>query len=223
MIPINKIEIAFDYMFATIGFEKLSDLISKSPTFQNADYVHKKQKLIIELKVISNDYFKDGGIIDKLHSIVPVRKGDYVHLPPNIPGVYHFTIPAPNREGKHDTFEEPLRRIIKKANKQIKETNKVVFNGEGRGIIIIALNMETSIDLEVVFALSGELLSREFASIEGFLVCDPRLAVLGSDVSCIHGAKQTSTEFFHSFCNDLGDYFSKFFYQLGQEQSGITN
>jgi len=218
MIAAKDLEHAFDAMFFNIGFQRVSDMVGQSPDFKNADYIRMDQKVIVELKIIDKDFFKDGGIIDRLHGFIPIREDGRTDLPPNSPGQYHFTLPPTNRESRHDTIEEPLRRVLKKANRQIKETNQRLLNGEGLGVILIALNMETRIQLNVITALAESLLAIEFSSIPGFLVCDPVLAINGDDVSCIHGVKQEMPDDFELLCSNLGDYFCDFFYQIGSSE-----
>ncbi len=163
------IEKDFDKFFQEIGFNKVSDFVGKSPSFENADYIETMQKIIVELKVIDKDFFEGGGVIHRLNTIVTVPK----KIDENGFGLYEFKLPPKNREGVHDSVEEPLRRIIKKANRQIKETKRVLLNENGLGFLLLALNFRNSIDPETFRKLAGDLLSREFSSIDGFIICTP--------------------------------------------------
>lgn len=55
-----KIESDFDVFMKNIGYTRVSEDVGTSPTFQNADYVCKSKKIVVELKVINKDHFVDG-------------------------------------------------------------------------------------------------------------------------------------------------------------------
>jgi hypothetical protein len=195
----------------SIGFSRVDKLIGKSPAFQNADYIHKKFRIVVELKIIKKDFFKEGGIIDSLQAVVPAGPHPFTVDGALPPGQYTVTIPPKNREGKHDNFEEPLRRSLKKANAQLRETIKELLDGSGHGVVIIAFHMPTLIDIYSAFSLVDKL-AREFSSITGFLVCVPVMAVKGADISCIHGVHPRAPELIARIISEIGDWFCDFFY-----------
>lgn len=211
MIPAHLLEKDFDNFFHQIGFTRVDKLVGKSPTFQNADYINKNYKIVLELKIIEKDYFKEGGIIDSLNAIVPAGPLPYTSDGLLLPGLYTVTIPPLNREGKNDNFEEPLRRSIKKAKDQLKETRMELLKGEGYGIIVIALNMPTLLDIHSASRLVHKLVL-EFSSITGYLVCIPAMAVKGADVSCIHGVHMNAPPLIEKIISEMGDRFCDFFY-----------
>jgi hypothetical protein len=167
MIGANEIEKQFDALFRSLGFVRVSELVGESPSFANADYIQEKDRLIVELKVLDKDYFEHGGIIDRFCALVPAP----VNVQPNGTGLFKVTMPPPNREGRHDTFEEPLRRVLKKANRQLKETKEKLLNSEGRGFVVLVMNGLTAIDPPTVAMLASELLAAEFRSISGYVLC----------------------------------------------------
>lgn len=52
MIPATLLEKDFDTFFNLIGFNRVDELVEKSPTFQNTDYISKEYKMVVELKII---------------------------------------------------------------------------------------------------------------------------------------------------------------------------
>jgi hypothetical protein len=170
MINPKLAENEFDIFFNQIGFSRVSDDVGKNPEFSNADYINKNENIIVELKVLDKEQFKDGGIIDSLKSIIL--------QPQNIDasgcGQYTFTLPKLNREGKNDAFEEPLRRSLKSANKQLKETKKFYYpNSESSGFVILAQTGLSSLNPEITAVLVQKILLNEFSSIDGVLICTP--------------------------------------------------
>ena len=219
MISPVDLEKAFDGYFEGSEFRRVSELVGYSPHFENADYINTKLNVIVELKIIDKDFFKDGGIIDRLHGIVPVRTQPFSDIVPGAPGLYYLKFPPKNREGNHDQFEEPIRRSLKKANRQIKATkNALLSDKDAFGIVIIALNMPTLIDLPSMYELVA-ILAQEFSSITGFLVCVPKLALEGANESCFHGVYRTAPDIIQQLCHEMGDYFCEYFYALGRRLS----
>ncbi len=205
------LEQAFDNLFQQLGFERVDSIVGKSPTFQNADYFNQKYELVVELKIIEKDFFKEGGIIDSLNGFVPaghplIKDGTM------LPGLYSVTIPPLNREGKHDNFQEPLRRSIKKAKDQLKETRQHLFNGKGYGFVIIALNMPMLIDIYSAEKLVNKLMN-EFSSVTGYLVCIPAMAKIGAGVSCIHGIRMDAPTLIEQIISEMGDRLCAFFHE----------
>lgn len=211
MIATDLLEKDFDNFFHQIGFIRVDELVGKSPTFQNADYINKNYKIVVELKIIEKDYFKEGGIIDSLNAIVPAGPLPYTSDGLLLHGQYTVTIPPLNREGKNDNFEEPLRRSIKKAKDQLKETRMELLNGEGYGFLVIALNMPTLIDIYSASSLVDKLVHK-FSSITGYLVCIPAMAVKGADVSCIHAVHMNAPPLIEKIISEMGNRFCEFFY-----------
>jgi len=170
MTDLEQVEKQFDRFAQQISFSRVSDDVGSSPRFSNADYVDKRRRIVIELKILDTEYFPRGGIIESMNSIIV--------QPTNInedgTGQYEFLLPKLNREGKHDSFEEPLRRVLKKANKQIRETKEYYkYSSENLGFLIIAQLGLQSLSPEVTVNLAHRLLIKEFSSIDGVLVCTP--------------------------------------------------
>lgn len=211
MVTSALLEEDFNKLFNLIGFYRVDKLVSKSPTFQNADYINYNFQIVVELKIIEKDFFKCGGIIDSLHAYVPAGPHPLTIDGVLLPGQYTITIPSPNREGKNDNFEEPLRRSIKKAKDQLKETRQVLLKGEGYGVVILALNMPTLIDIYSATRLVDKLM-HEFSSITGYLVCIPALAMVGADLSCIHGVRHDAPLLIKQLISEMGDRICEFFY-----------
>ena len=168
------IESEFDALFENIGYQRVDKYIGKSPTFSNADYIDFEKKVIVELKVLDKDFFAEGGVVDSLQMFIPVPK----NIQKDGQGWYEFKMPELNRKGRPDTLEIPLTRIIKKANKQLKETNKELLNNEGHGFLIFAINMKTVIDPRIIQHLTINILKKEFHSVNGVIFCTPKIGLV---------------------------------------------
>ncbi len=169
MFPIEKIEQEFDRFMALLECTRVSDEVGSSPNFNNADYVNQLNKVVIELKVLNKDFFPNGGIIDSLSSII-IKP---VNIAQTGCGQYVFELPEINREGKNDNFEEPLRRILKKANKQLKDTKKYYWGDNISYGFLIFAQVGITISPEITALLIQKLINKEFSSIDGVIICTP--------------------------------------------------
>ncbi len=198
-----EIEREFDAFFASIQFKRVCEIIGDAPNFNNADYIDLSRKTLVELKILDKDYFYEGGIIDRFCSFVPIPKG----INEKGLGLYHLKFPKINREGKIDTFEEPLRRILKKANRQLKETNNNLLAGKGTNLIMFAINRFQSLSPIVIINMICELLEEEFSSVSGFILCTPTI----NPPSCISASK-SSASLESSQCRwEIAEAWGKFF------------
>lgn len=170
MLLTNDIEAFVSTFFEHIGFQRVSNIVGSSPSFKNADFIDTKRDAIVELKVINKDFFKNGGVIDRFHSVVPVP----VDVDAEGLGLYSIEFPGKNREGKTDTFEEPLRKILKKANRQIRETKVALKMNKCYGFIFIILDGFESLPISTVNKMVIELLKKEFSSISGHIIYTER-------------------------------------------------
>jgi hypothetical protein len=160
----------FDEFFRQQGFTRVSDDVGRSPNFQNADYVNKSTRVIVELKELEKEHFSDGGIIDSLRAIIlkpkyPNQRGE---------GQYYFTIPEENREGKHDNFKNSLSRVLEKANKQLRETKSFYCNdNQFLGYVFLVHTGLLSISPKITVLVAENILERNFSSIDGLIVGTP--------------------------------------------------
>lgn len=152
------------------GFTRVSIDVGLSPKFSNADYINKGPRIIVELKVLAKEFFADGGMIDSLNAMIIQPES----IDENGLGQYKFSLPDRNRKGRHDNFDEPVRRILKKANEQIRETKQHYhFEKQCLGFVILAQSGSISLGADVTEAVVRKLLDHEFRSTDGAIVCVP--------------------------------------------------
>jgi hypothetical protein len=160
------LEKRFDQFFEGLEFKRVTSTVGLSPDFRNADYMHEGMKVIVELKILEKDYFKNGGVIDRFHQLVVIPE----RVDKNGLGVYRTIMPPPGKS----TFEEPLGQLLKGANRQLKETKQHIFKGQGYGFVLLALNKFRSLSPAKTFDLVCSTLEQKaFSSIDGFMLCTP--------------------------------------------------
>lgn len=215
-MSIEKTEREFDNFMSKIGFTRVSQDVGNSPVFENADYVNKEKRIIVELKILNKEFFENGGVIDSLQSII-IKP---VSIDERGLGQYTFQLPDINREGKHDNFEEPIRRIIKKANKQLKETKAYYFNNnESFNFILLAQVGLSSLSPEITSAVVRKILYHEFSSVDGVIICSPygsliNPVTLKRNPECVSVTKEYD-RIKKKMCMDIADLWISFYEQGG--------
>ncbi len=74
-------EETFDQFVKQFGGQKISDLLSNSPSFKNADYLFREQNVIAELKNFQTDFGNQENFKEKHFELL--KKDDFVSLEPN--------------------------------------------------------------------------------------------------------------------------------------------
>jgi hypothetical protein len=115
------VEAMWDEFIQTVNGQKISDLLSKSPSFDNADYLFEAEGIVAELKEVVTEFgsskaFDNGfnRLMERLISEDPSWR----------PGLFGGNEKYPNWFYPEFVriFRPPISRILKKANRQIRET-----------------------------------------------------------------------------------------------------
>ena len=184
MFPASQTELEFDNFFYSLGYSRVSEDAGNSPMFKNADYVDKNNKIIVELKILEKEHFSNGGVIDSLLTLI--IQPDIIDE--NGFGTYSFSIPKQNRKNRHDSFEEPLKQVLKKANRQLRETKSFYSdNGVYSGYVIIAQTGLESLPLEITAQLTSHILNHDFSEIDGVVICSPHQTLMNPITRKVNG------------------------------------
>lgn len=170
MILPEVTEREFDRFFELLNYRRVQEDVGESPSFQNADFVHKEDRTIIELKVLFKEHFGDGGVIAPLNALILQP----VSINAQGAGQYTFSVPDPTRVSTRDCFVEAIRRTLKKANKQLRDTRSFYFgDSSANGYVFLAQTGLESLSPEVVALVARNIVWREFSEINGVVVCTP--------------------------------------------------
>lgn len=191
----------------------LSDDFGTSPEFANADFWFEKDQVVIELKEIQTEF------LDKKKDEIMNLIEKYVK-DSNLSGSEIF-------QGKFmfsdDFYREYIRlvrpaisRILKKANKQIKETKQYLGKPNARGVAVIVNDGFTSLSATIVLGLICNILANSYSSIDGFILMtvNSYVAIEYSDVPRLIWMPSYSPGFEYTslpdFINNLGREWRKF-------------
>lgn len=149
----------------SIGGTVLEDTLPLPRNFENADFFFKEHQVVAELKEIETEFSK-GEYFHKKH-IELLEK--LVSLEPSWrPSLLGGTTPYPDWYKKDfiRIFRPPLQRILKKANKQIRETKSFLGIHQPTGIILLANDGFNSLPPNIARGLIAEILKNSFSSID---------------------------------------------------------
>lgn len=162
-----EIEPLFDEFVQIFGGKRVSALLGPSPSFDNADYIFETDCVIAELKCLQNDYAASQKIEDKAFELYRkwMKEGSM-----SFRMIFHpRELPFEKRRELRRLYSEPLRRIVKKANRQLRETARNLSVKEPKKLLIIANDGLYSMESRLIVSTVCDILQREFSSIHGFV------------------------------------------------------
>jgi hypothetical protein len=189
----------------------LSDDFGTSPDFANADFWFDKDQVVIELKEIQTEFLDK-----KRDEITKLIKKDVRESNLSFSDAINCNF-SDNFNMEYIRLVRPaIARILKKANKQIKETKQYLGNPNARGVVVVVNDGFTSISARITFRLICNILANSNKSIDGFVLMtvNSYVAIESSDTPATIWVPCYSPGFEHTslpdFINDLGREWRKF-------------
>lgn len=143
----------------------LSDDFGTSVDFANADFWFEKDRVIIELKEIQTEF------LDKNKEKIQDLINKYVEEDSlSLKDIFVSNFPDSFWNDYVRLVRPAISRILRKANKQIKETKKYLEHPEARGIVVLVNDGFTSFSAQTVLSLVCNILVNSYSSIDGFVL-----------------------------------------------------
>ena len=196
------------------GGRRVADELSKSPNFENADYIFDPPGIVAELKEVITEFgrahaFQSGydalmkRLIAENTTWRPMLFGGDEKYPPWFPGEFLRL------------FRQPIARILKKANRQLRETKEHYGLQGPNGVLILVNDGLTDLSPDLVRSLACDILIHSYTSIDClvYMTCNRYIEVKGSNVPRLLWAPAYSdkaTDSLHQFINDLGRKWRRF-------------
>jgi hypothetical protein len=162
-----EVEPLVDEFVLGYGGELVRDLFPPSPTFDNADYFFREHNVVAELKTLEKDAAAPGGVMDKAERLVEgwVRSGEVGALTLADPSL----LPRAKRRALQRVYQEPLRRTIKKANRQLRETAERLGLRDPHSLLLLANDGYYTLAAQSAFYFAQDILTREFSHVHGLV------------------------------------------------------
>lgn len=150
------------------GGEVVADLLSESPDFPNADYLFRADGVIAELKCLQSDFAAPPAIQEKVAGLYR----DWFKEGSVTPGMLWRPdeLPRDKRRKLKALYTKPLQRVIRKANRQLRETAAHFDMNDARRLLLIANDGLYSLEsLPIVWSLADILQRGIYSNIDGFV------------------------------------------------------
>jgi hypothetical protein len=197
-----------------VGGKRIADLLPDSPDFNNADFLFEDLEFVVELKEIETEFLKKEaaqrqfeGLVDRLMmedpTWRPVPYGGEARLPAWF-GKEFIRLARP-----------PLLRVLKKGNRQLRDTKAFFGIDKPSGILILVNDGFTGMAPDLVQALACDALLHAYSSIDCFLYATVNryVEVAGSNVPSLMWSPSYSDraeDQLVSFIDDLGRKWGNF-------------
>lgn len=163
------VESAFNDLVRDSGGTVVSEKLPYSPTFENADYVFHLEKIVAELKCITDDNLHSPANRLKAQKLIDewYRAGKITSKDTGPIGWSEMPLDLQNR--LYRIFTNNIKRRIAKANRQIRETKKELRLENYTGLLIIANDGIVSLPPPAFIHAVQLALQRDFREIRHFI------------------------------------------------------
>ncbi len=202
------VEPAWQEFVKTAGGQVVSKLLTEQPEFENADFIFEKAGVVAELKQIETEFAQSAAFSAGLHKLVsrllaedPGWKPELAGGNGRYPNWFHAEFVR--------LFRPPIARILKKANRQLRETKEHFGIQSPTGVLLLVNDGFTAIGPQMIQALASNLLVNSYSSIDCFvyLTVNRYVEIRGSDVPCLIWApvySDRALDLLVAFIDDLG-------------------
>ncbi len=200
-----------------VGGDLVSRFLPEPRLFENADFIFEKVGVLAELKEIETEFSASAAFskgFDELMKRVLVEDPNWKPLLFGGSGDY----PAWFQSEFVRLFRPQISRVLKKANRQLRDTKKHFGIRSSTGVLLFVNDGFTAIGPELIRALAAQLLLHSYSSIDCFvyITVNRYVEVQGSDVPHLIWAPTYSDrapDFLCSFIDDLGGQWFNFLEQ----------
>ncbi|MGU3236630.1 hypothetical protein ACVYFC_18000 [Vibrio cholerae] len=162
------VEDTFHEFIREIGETIVADELSGDPNFNNADYLLRSRSVVAELKEVETEFLKTSGAIKKQQELIKKLLESNPNWKPHLLG---------GAENYPDWFiveylriaRPPIARILKKANKQIKDTKNHFNLPDAPGVLFFVNDGFTSIAPDLAAGIACDALVNSYSSIDCFV------------------------------------------------------
>lgn len=180
--PID-VEATWREFVRSVEGQVVENLVPEPRTFENADFLFSSVPSVMELKEIETEFDRSAAFHDGFASLLQrVMKDDPSWRPVLFggPGAY----PPWFSTELIRLFRPAVSRVLKKANRQIRETKSHFKISQSTGVLVFVNDGFTALEPHFVRALACDLLVSSYSSIDCFLyvTVNRYVEVAGSDV-----------------------------------------
>lgn len=175
--PHIPVEPAFDEFVALFGGSKVAHLIAERPEFKgssplNADYLFRSENIIAELKCLEENTYSGKEFKELFGSLISDWQ-DRGMLPLRLYGgpilIQSRDLPYSCQLELERLINPRLRKVITKANKQIRLTKETLGLPDAKGLLLLVSNGNYFLRPEHVLGFAGRVLRDRFSNINSLI------------------------------------------------------
>ena len=157
-------EVVRDY-----GGVVLEDKLPKSPSFENADYVFHFEKIVAELKCLTEDNVDSVNNQAKVNELVQQWHQEGKIKTTKIDESNWRELPKELQTRIYEITTKSIKRRIQKANVQIRETKRALRLDDYNGLLFLANDGIASLGPAAFLHATQHALTRDFSEIKYFI------------------------------------------------------
>lgn len=167
--PRINIEETFAELVRDYGGVVLDDKLPKSPTFENADYVFHFEKIVAELKCLTEDNVDSASNQAKVNELVRQWHKEGKIETTELDEKNWRSLPNDLQNKIYEITTKSIKRRIQKANSQIRETKKALRLDDYLGLVVLANDGIASLQPAAFIHAAYHALARDFSEIKYFI------------------------------------------------------
>lgn len=167
----------------SVGGQVVEEVLPEPRTFENADFLFRSHSVVAELKEIQTEFARSPSVLEGFRALIERLMGEDPNWRPLLLGG-SGEYPKWFQAEFVRLFRPAVTRVLKKANRQIRET-KVHFGiKEPAGMLIFVNDGFTELEPHFVRALACDALVGSYSSVDCFLymTVNRYVEVTGSNV-----------------------------------------
>lgn len=168
--PRINVEETFDELVRDFpGGVVVKEKLPKSPSFNNADYVFHFEKIVAELKCLTEDNVDSEANQAKVAEVVNAFHREGKIKTTRIDESNWRDLPTELQNEIYDITTKTIKRRVQKANVQIRETKQELKLDDYNGFIILANDGVASLSPAAFLHATQRALARDFSQIRYFI------------------------------------------------------
>ena len=168
--PKINVEETFDELVREYGGGVvLKEKLPKSPSFNNADYIFHFEKIVAELKCLTEDNMDSVGTQSKVKDLINEWHGAGKIKNTHIDESNWREFPVDFQNRIYELTTRSIKKRIQKANLQIRETKRELKLDEYNGLVILANDGIVSLSPPAFIHAAHHVLLRDFSEVKYFI------------------------------------------------------
>ncbi len=162
------VEATFDRFIELVGGARVGSIVGQTPAFANADYVFSEKQFVLELKELTTDWPLLEDYQQKINDLWLKCANDGRVTARHLAG--DLQLPRDVRRDFLQLLRKPIKRILEKANRQIRDTHENLRHQSGEGILLLVIDGLRSVAPQFLMALVAKILLHDYSSITGIVL-----------------------------------------------------